>query len=126
MQPNGKGAIIAPTEFLTAKTGVKKTVLHRLVDDHIISGAISTPPTFSQILEQNASVLFFDRSSSVENDVLIGISRIGEEYKEGAIQKTKLLPNEIELIAGAFNNRENTADLSFELRTMKLQRKAIP
>jgi type I restriction enzyme M protein len=35
------GAIVVPTGFLTAKTGVEKNVLHYIVDKKIISGVIS-------------------------------------------------------------------------------------
>ena len=43
LKKNGKGAIVVPTGFLTAKTGVEGKVLKRLVEDHIVYGAISMP-----------------------------------------------------------------------------------
>ena len=43
LKKNGKGAIVVPTGFLTAKSGVPKSVLQKLVDDRIVYGAISMP-----------------------------------------------------------------------------------
>ena len=36
----GKGAIVVPTGFLTAKSSVEGTVLKKLVEDHIVYGAV--------------------------------------------------------------------------------------
>lgn len=124
LKPEGKGAIVVPTGFLTAKTGVEKTVLHRLVDDRIISGAISMPSNVFANTGTNVSVLFFDKSSSAEDVVLIDASRLGEEYKEGTIQKRRLRPQEIELIVDTFNNRESVADLSVRITHAEIAEKS--
>jgi type I restriction enzyme M protein len=109
---DGKGAIVVPTGFLTAKTGVEKAVLHKLVDDRIISGAVSMPSNVFANTGTNVSVLFFDKSTTSENVVLIDASRLGEEYKEGTIQKRRLRPHEIELIVDTFQNRASKDEFS--------------
>lgn len=123
LQPEGKGAIVVPTGFLTAKSGVEKTVLHRLVDDRIISGAVSMPSNVFANTGTNVSVLFFDKSSSAEDVVLIDASRLGEEYKEGTIQKRRLRPREIELIVDTFHKRENVEELSVRVSHAEIAEK---
>ena len=40
LKKTGKGAIVVPTGFLTAKSSVEGTVLKKLVEDHIVYGAV--------------------------------------------------------------------------------------
>lgn len=108
----GKGAIVVPTGFLTAKSGVQKTVLHQMVDDHLVSGAISMPSNVFANTGTNASVLFFDASKSVDDVVLIDASSMGEEYQEGNNKKRRLRPEEIDKIVHTFRGRENVDDFS--------------
>lgn len=108
----GKGAIVVPTGFLTAKSGVQKTVLHQMVDDHLVSGAISMPSNVFANTGTNVSVLFFDASKSVDDAVLIDASSMGEEYQEGNNKKRRLRPEEIDKIVHTFRGRENVDDFS--------------
>ena len=108
----GKGAIVVPTGFLTAKSGVQKTVLHQMVDDHLVSGAISMPSNVFANTGTNVSVLFFDASKSVDDVVLIDASSMGEEYQEGNNKKRRLRPEEIDKIVHTFRSRENVDDFS--------------
>ncbi|HIU24266.1 MAG TPA: SAM-dependent DNA methyltransferase [Candidatus Coprovicinus avistercoris] len=112
LKKNGKGAIVVPTGFLTAKTGVPKTVLHRLVDDKIVYGVISMPSNVFANTGTNVSVLFFDNSRSHDDVVLIDASKLGEEYKENNLQKRRLRSDEIDKIVDTFLNREVVDDFS--------------
>lgn len=112
LKKNGKGAIVVPTGFLTAKTGVPKTVLHRLVDDKIVYGVISMPSNVFANTGTNVSVLFFDNSRSHDDVVLIDASKLGEEYKENNLQKRRLRADEIDKIVDTFLKREVVDDFS--------------
>ena len=112
LKDTGKGAIVVPTGFLTAKSSVEGTVLKRLVDDHIVYGAVSMPSNVFANTGTNVSVLFFDNSKSVEKVVLIDASKLGEEYKDGNNQKRRLRPEEIEKIITTFRNKEIVDDFS--------------
>lgn len=112
LKKNGKGAIVVPTGFLTAKTGVPKTVLHRLVDDKIVYGVISMPSNVFANTGTNVSVLFFDNSRSHDDVILIDASKLGEEYKENNLQKRRLRSDEIDKIVDTFLNREVVDDFS--------------
>lgn len=112
LKKNGKGAIVVPTGFLTAKTGVEGKVLKRLAEDHIVYGAISMPSNVFANTGTNVSVLFFDNSRKTDKVVLIDASKLGEEYKDGNNQKRRLRDFEIDKIVDTFLNKEAVDDFS--------------
>ena len=112
LKKNGKGAIVVPTGFLTAKTSVEGKLLKKLVDDHIVYGAISMPSNVFANTGTNVSVLFFDNSKSADKVVLIDASKLGEEYKDGNNQKRRLRVFDIDLIVETFLNKVAMEDFS--------------
>ena len=112
LKKNGKGAIVVPTGLLTAKSSVEGKVLKKLVDDHIVYGAISMPSNVFANTGTNVSVLFFDNSRTAEKVVLIDASKMGEEYKDGNNQKWRLRDFEIDQIVETFLNKESIEDFS--------------
>ena len=106
LNTTGKGAIVVPTGFITGKTGIKKKIIERIVDKHIIYGVVSMPPNVFATTGTSVSVLFFDNSKKQEDVVLIDASQMGETYKDGTTQRTRLLPNEIDKIVNTFLNKE--------------------
>lgn len=112
LKATGKGAIVVPTGFLTAKSSVEGTVLKKLVDDHIVYGAISMPSNVFANTGTNVSVLFFDNSRSADKVILIDASKLGEEYKEGKNKKRRLRDFEIDKIVETFIKKEVVEDFS--------------
>lgn len=112
LKSTGKGAIVVPTGFLTAKNGVEGTVLKKLVNDHIVYGAISMPSNVFANTGTNVSVLFFDKSKKEDKVILIDASKLGEEYKEGKNKKRRLRNFEIDKIVETFVNKEDVEDFS--------------
>lgn len=124
LKKTGKGAIVVPTGFITAKTGVEKSVLQKLVEEHIVYGCISMPSNVFATTGTNVSVLFFDNSRRIENPkenderhkqdsvILIDASKLGEEYKDGNNQRRRLRPEEIDLIVDTFAKKEAVDDFS--------------
>lgn len=109
---SGKGAIVVPTGFITAKTGVERKILEKIVDDHIVYGCISMPSNVFATTGTNVSVLFFDNSRTTDKVVLIDASKLGEEYKDGNNQKRRLRDEEIDKIVNTFLNKEAVEDFS--------------
>lgn len=112
LKDSGKGAIVIPTGFITAKSGIEKKILHRIVDEHWVYGCVSMPSNVFANTGTNVSVLFFDKSASAEKVVLIDASKLGEEYKEGNNQKKRLRNFEIEQIVTTFRERKPVDDFS--------------
>ena len=112
LKSTGKGAIVVPTGFLTAKSSVEGAVLKKLVNDHIVYGAISMPSNVFANTGTNVSVLFFDNSRSADKVILIDASKLGEEYKEGKNKKRRLRDFEIDKIVETFIKKEVVEDFS--------------
>ena len=114
LKPTGRGAIVVSTGFITAKSGVEKRILERIVNDHIICGVVSMPSNVFATTGTNVSVLIFDRTPKTDDDtvVLIDASKLGEEYKEGNNQKRRLRPEEVTKIVDTFRSKKAVEDFS--------------
>lgn len=112
LKDTGKGAIVIPTGFITAKSGIENKILKHIVDKQIVYGCISMPSNVFANTGTNVSVLFFDKSHTSDRVVLIDASKLGEEYKEGNNQKRRLLPDEINQIVSTFQNKESIENFS--------------
>jgi type I restriction enzyme M protein len=112
LKPTGKGAIVIPTGFITAKSGVERRILQRIVDEHWVYGCVSMPSNVFATTGTNVSVLFFDKSAKANKVILIDASKLGEEYKEGNNQKKRLRDFEVDKIVNTFQNKEAVDDFS--------------
>ena len=123
LKPTGKGAIVIPTGFITAKSGVEKKILQRIVDERWIYGCVSMPSNVFATTGTNVSVLFFDKSGNNDKVILIDASKLGEEYKEGNNQKRRLRPFEVDQIVNTFQNKESVDDFSVAVTYEEIKEK---
>lgn len=113
LKKTGKGAIVIPTGFITAKSGIEKNILQKIVEDKIVYGCVSMPSNVFANTGTNVSVLFFDKSASAEKVILIDASKLGEEYKDAnGLKKVRLSNDEIERIVTTFLDKEAVDDFS--------------
>lgn len=113
MKPNtGKGAIVVPTGFITAKSSIAKKILQMVVDEKIVYGCVSMPSNVFATTGTNVSVIFFDKSKSHDKVVLIDASKLGEKYKDGNNQRTRLRDFEIDRIVNTFLSEQVVEDFS--------------
>ena len=112
LKDTGKGAIVIPTGFITAKSGIEKKILKRIVDERLVYGCVSMPSNVFANTGTNVSVLFFDKSASADKVVLIDASKLGEEYKESNNQKKRLRDFEVEEIVTTFRECKSVDDFS--------------
>lgn len=112
LKSNGRGAIVIPTGFITAKSGIENKILKRIVEERWVYGCVSMPSNVFANTGTNVSVLFFDKSASAEKVILIDASKLGEEYKEGNNQKKRLRDFEIEQIVSTFREAKAVDDFS--------------
>lgn len=108
----GKGAIVVPTGFITAKNKIEKKIRQRIVDEKMLAGVVSMPSNVFATTGTNVSVIFLDKSKNDEEVVLIDASNLGEDYKEGTNQKCRLRDFEIDKIVNTFRNKEKIDDFS--------------
>jgi type I restriction enzyme M protein len=111
LKPGGKAAVVVPTGFITASSGIELRIRQKLVDEKMIAGVVSMPSNIFATTGTNVSILFLDASQR-EQVVLIDASALGEKVKEGKNQKTLLSHAEEQRIVQTFNAREAVEDFS--------------
>lgn len=111
LKPGGKAAIVVPTGFITAASGIELRIRQKLVDEKMIAGVVSMPSNIFATTGTNVSILFLDRSAH-DGVVLIDASALGTKVKEDKNQKTLLSREEEQRIVATFNAREAVEDFS--------------
>ncbi len=111
LKPGGKAAIVVPTGFITAASGIELRIRQKLVDERMIAGVVSMPSNIFATTGTNVSILFLDCAAH-DSVVLIDASALGEKVKEGKNQKTLLSHEEEQRIVDTFNAREAVEDFS--------------
>ncbi len=122
LKPNGKAAVVVPTGFITAQTGIDKKIRKKLVDEKMLAGVVSMPSNIFANTGTNVSILFIDKNNK-EDVVLIDASNLGEKVKEGKNQKTLLSHAEEEQIINTFNSKEMVDDFSVVVSYEDIQAK---
>src|SRR5574344_1089729 len=113
LKKTGKGAIVIPTGFITAKSGIEKNILQKIIDDKIVWGVVSMPSNVFANTGTNVSVLFFDKGKHDDTVILIDASKLGEEYKDSnGLKKRRLQDTEIEKIVKTFRSKKAVEDFS--------------
>ena len=111
LKPDGKAAVVVPTGFITASSGIELRIRQKLVDEKMIAGVVSMPSNIFATTGTNVSILFVDKASR-ESVVLIDASALGTKVKEGKNQKTLLSREEEQRITDTFNACEAVEDFS--------------
>lgn len=112
LNDTGKAAIVLPTGFITAQSGIEKKIRERLIENNWLRGVVSMPSNIFASTGTNVSVLLLDKKADSEHIVLMDASKLGETIKEGKNQRTVLTPIEEQLIIDTFNNKQAVADLA--------------
>ena len=105
LRPNGKAAVVVPTGFITAQSGIDKGIRQYLVDNKMLAGVVSMPSNIFATTGTNVSILFIDASNKADV-VLIDASNLGTKVKDGKNQKTLLSTEEEDRIIATFNNKQ--------------------
>ena len=111
LQPGGKAAVVVPTGFVTAQSGIDKGIRQHLVDNRMLAGVVSMPSNIFATTGTNVSILFIDASNKADV-VLIDASSLGTKVKDGKNQKTLLSEAEEDRIIATFNAKQAVEDFS--------------
>lgn len=123
LKENGKAAIVVPTGFLTAQSGIEKTIRQRIVDKKWLKGVISMPSNIFANTGTNVSVLFIDKSNQHGEVLLMDASKLGTKVKVGKNQKTVLSDEELNRIVDTFINHKVVDDFSVSVTYEQLNEK---
>ena len=111
LSPKGKAAIVVPTGFITAQTGIDKKIREQMIEKKMLAGVVSMPSNIFATTGTNVSILFLDKKND-GNVVLIDASNLGTKIKDGKNQKTVLSETEEDQIITMFNDKKAVEDLS--------------
>lgn len=101
LKSDGQAAVVLPTGFITAQSGIDKTIRQHLVDNQMLAGVVSMPSNIFATTGTNVSILFIDKKNKGDV-VLIDASNLGTKVKEGKNQKTVLSSEEEQKIVETF------------------------
>ena len=111
LNDHGKAAIVVPTGFITAQSGIDKKIREHLVENKMLAGVVSMPSNIFATTGTNVSILFLDASNK-DKVILIDASKLGTKVKDGKNQKTLLSTAEEDRIIETFNAKEAVDDFS--------------
>ncbi|WP_421197509.1 HsdM family class I SAM-dependent methyltransferase [Aeromonas enteropelogenes] len=111
LKPGGKAAVVVPTGFITAQSGIDKSIREYLVNHKMLAGVVSMPSNIFATTGTNVSILFMDDRNK-DKVVLIDASNLGEKIKDGKNQKTVLSEEEEKRIIDVFNFKDREDDFS--------------
>lgn len=112
LSTKGKAAIVVPTGFITAQSGIERKIREKLIEEKMLRGVVSMPSNIFATTGTNVSVLFIDKANTKGDIVLMDASKLGTTVKEGKNQKTLLSPEEEDLIINTFNKHEAVDDFT--------------
>jgi len=111
-ETKGKAAIVVPTGFITAQSGIEKKIREAMIQRNILRGVVSMPSNIFASTGTNVSVLFLDAKADTKQVVLVDASKLGTTVKDGKNQRTLLSPAEEGKIISAMNDKRAEEDFS--------------
>ncbi|MEO6135568.1 MAG: N-6 DNA methylase, partial [Ginsengibacter sp.] len=123
LSDKGKAAVVVPTGFITAQSGIEKKIREQLIERGWLRGVVSMPSNIFASTGTNVSVLFMDRQADNEHIVLVDASKLGETIKDGKNQRTVLTSEEEARIISAMNEKKAEEDFSVVINADEIRAK---
>ncbi|MCX6317292.1 MAG: class I SAM-dependent DNA methyltransferase [Bacteroidetes bacterium] len=106
LSKTGKAAVVVPTGFITAQSGIEKSIREQIVERGWLRGVVSMPINIFASTGTNVSVLFIDKQADDNRIVLVDATKLGETIKDGKNQRTVLTSAEEKRIIDAMNKKK--------------------
>lgn len=119
----GRAAIVVPTGFLTAKTGIPKKIREKLVNENWILGAISMPANIFANTTTSVSVIFLDKNKSSDKVYLMEANKLGYKVRIDDLQRVVLSEQDATKISSHFINKTEEINFSINVSTEKMKQK---
>lgn len=120
LNEHGKAAVVVPTGFLTAGTGIPLKIRQHLIDNHMLRGVVSMPSNVFATTGTNVSVVFMEKGHT-GNIMLMDASKLGSKVKVDDIQRTVLSDEEIDSVINTFNAGRSIDDLCIVVSEKQIQ-----
>ena len=126
MDDKAKAAVVVPTGFLTAGSGIQKKVREYIVSHRMLRGVVSMPSNVFANTGTNVSVLFLDKENTVGKVILMDASKLGTKEKvDGKNQKTVLSEEDMDFIVDTFNARKPVDDFCVAVSYEDIEQKKL-
>lgn len=112
LKDGGKAAVVVPTGFLTAKSGIERKIREKLIEKQWLKGVVSMPSNIFANTGTNVSVIFIDKANQGGDVILVDASKLGKKVKDGKNQRTILSDEETETIINTFIAHQNVDDFA--------------
>lgn len=123
LKDDGKAAVIVPTGFITAQSGIEKKIREKIVNEHWLKGVISMPSNIFANTGTNISIIFIDKTNQNGEVLLMDASDMGEKVKEGKNQRVILSDDEVKQIEDIFINHKVVEDRSVSVTYDQIKEK---
>lgn len=106
LNKTGKAAIVVPTGFITATSGIALKIRQRIIDAGWLRGVVSMPSSIFANTGTNVSVIFLDKSNNDQGVILMDASKLGRKLKIDGKQRILVSEKDIDKIVSTFNARK--------------------
>lgn len=108
----GKGAVVVPTGFTTASSGIPKAIRQKLVDNNWLRGVIHMPSNIFATTGTSVSIIFIDKTKADDRVMLMDASNLGTKMSLEDGQRTILSAEEKKKITTFFKGRTEEPEFS--------------
>jgi len=112
LNDTGRAAIVVPTGFITAQSGIEKKIRQTMIEQKMLKGVVSMPSNIFATTGTNVSILFLDKANTTGKVVLMDSSKLGQTIKDGKNQKTILSADDEQQIIDSFRTQTAIEDFS--------------
>lgn len=102
LKDNGKAAIVVPTGFLSASTGIEKNIKDYILSSNMLEGVISMPSNIFANTGTNVSIIILNNNHNNQKAFLIDATSLGEKVKDGKNQRTILYKEDMNKITKTY------------------------
>lgn len=112
LSPKGKAAVVVPTGFVSASSGIPLKIRQHLVDKNWLRGVIHMPSNIFANTGTSVSIVFIDKAKQDDKVMLMDASGLGEKVSLEDGQRTVLSFEEKEKIMSFFKGRIEEPEFS--------------
>ncbi|NFT08357.1 SAM-dependent DNA methyltransferase [Clostridium botulinum] len=112
LSDKGKAAIVVPSGFVSASSGIPKKIRQKLIDMNWLRGVIHMPSNIFATTGTSVSVIFIDKTKEDDKLILMDASNLGTKVKLDEGQRTILSQEENNRIITYFKERKEEIEFS--------------
>lgn len=112
LSDRGKAAVVVPTGFVSAATGIPMKIRKHLIDNNWLKGVVHMPSNIFATTGTSVSIIFIDKTKADDKVFLLDASNLGEKKRLDEGQRTILSTDDINKIKSFFKQRIEEPEFS--------------